>query len=114
MNNEDFELHNIPMLLGANKSKEYQNQIIRLSTSLLKFLKENHLLINVEPFDLEGNLKTDFILMESAVTEDGFDLFKKYVPGWLKYLNKSTVENKYENISRLEKGLAKIRELKNL
>lgn len=48
MNNEDFELHNIPMLLGANKSKEYQNQIIRLSTSLLKFLKENHLLINVE------------------------------------------------------------------
>ncbi|OCG77965.1 hypothetical protein A9G42_00975 [Gilliamella sp. Nev6-6] len=49
-----------------------------------------------------------------TVTEDGFDLFRKYVSGWLKYLDKSTVENKYENISRLEKGLAKIRELKNL
>jgi hypothetical protein len=80
---------------------------------LIKFFKENQLLINVEPFDLEGNLKTDFVLMKSSVTEDGFELFKKDVQGWFLYLDRSVAENKFKNISRLEKGLAKIRELKN-
>jgi len=110
MNNKDFELHNIPLFLNANKSKDYHEQIIRLSTSLLMFLKENNLLINAEPFESNGDLKIDFVLMRSNVTNDGLELFKKDVPGWCKYLDKSTVPNKYENISRLEKGLAKIRE----
>lgn len=113
MNNQDFELHNIPILLSANRSKEFRSQIIRSTTSLLKFFKENQLLINVEPFDSEGNLKTDFVLMKSSVTEDGYELYKKDVQDWFRYLDRSVAENKYENISRLEKGLAKIRELKN-
>ncbi|WP_218057021.1 hypothetical protein [Gilliamella sp. HK2] len=58
-------------------------------------------------------MKTDFVLMKSSVTEDGFELFKKDVQGWFLYLDRSVAENKFENISRLEKGLAKIRELKN-
>jgi hypothetical protein len=51
--------------------------------------------------------------MKSSVTEDGFELFKKDVQGWFLYLDRSVAENKFENISRLEKSLAKIRELKN-
>ena len=46
----------------------------------------------------------------SNVTEDGLALFKNTVDGWYNYLARSTDPNKYENISRLEKGLAKIRD----
>lgn len=110
MSEIDFTLHNIPMLLTRNKSKQWQEDIIKSSTVLLGFLKNNELLIGVDPFDEQGELKTDTVIKMSNVTKDGLELFKTTVDGWYNYLAKSTVPNKYENISRLEKGLAKIRE----
>lgn len=37
MSEIDFTLHNIPMLLTRNKSKQWQEDIIKSSTSLLLF-----------------------------------------------------------------------------
>ncbi|MGV7959559.1 hypothetical protein ACSLVK_14910 [Photorhabdus tasmaniensis] len=110
MTDIDFDLHNIPMLLGANKSKDYQEQIISISNALMCFLKDNNLLINIEPFAENGEVKKDLILRMSNVTPEGLELFKKVIPGWFSYLDKSTKPEKYQNISRLEKGLAKLRE----
>ncbi|WP_220702168.1 hypothetical protein [Trinickia fusca] len=103
----DLSLHNIPVLLSANKSDVYRDQIIRVSTVLLKFFKEHDLLIDAEPFDSDGNVKEDFVLRMSNVTGDGLELFRKVVPGWSAYIDKG---GEIENISRLEKGLQKIRE----
>ncbi|WP_205965253.1 hypothetical protein [Paraburkholderia flava] len=105
----DLSLHNIPVLLSANKSDAYRDQIIRISTSLLNFLKENDLLVNADPFDEGGKIKEDFVLRMSNVTPDGLELFKKIIPGWSAYIDKG---GEIENVSRLEKGLKKIREEK--
>jgi len=109
MNKVDLSLHNIPVLLSANKSDAYREQIIRLSTALLAFLKSHDLLTGVEPFDEGGAIKEDFVLRMSNVTDDGLELFKKVVPGWSAYIDKG---GDIENVSRLEKGLQKIREAK--
>lgn len=113
MSKIDFTLHNIPLLLTRNKSKQWQEDIIQSSTALLKFLKNNELLIGIEPFDDAGKLKTDTVIKMSNVTQEGLELFKTTVDEWYKYLAKSTVPDKYKNISRLEKGLAKIRKTKS-
>lgn len=110
MSDIDLNLHNIPMLITRNKSKEWEEGIIRSSTSLLNFMERNELLVNIKPFDKDGNLKLDTVLKMSNVTEEGLEFYKKVVIGWQNYLAKSTAPDKYENISRLEKGLAKIRE----
>ncbi|MDX5631114.1 MULTISPECIES: hypothetical protein [unclassified Brenneria] len=109
MNGVDLNLHNVPMLISRNKSKEWEDGVIRSSTSLLKFMIENQLLVNIDPFDENGKLKLDTVLKMSNVTEEGLEFYKKVVIGWQNYLAKSTAHDKYENISRLEKGLAKIR-----
>lgn len=110
MSDIDFSLHNIPMLISRNKSKEWKENIIRSSITLLSFMEKNKLLVNIKPFDKDGKLKIDTVIKMSNVTDEGLELFKNIVDGWYKYLAKSTVLDKYENISRLEKGLAKIRE----
>ena len=51
MGETDFTLHNVQMLLTRNKSKQWQEEIIKSSTVLLGFLKNNGLLVDVEPFD---------------------------------------------------------------
>lgn len=107
MNMVDLSLYNIPVLLSANKSDAYRDQIIRVSTVLLGFLKEHDLLVKAEPFGADGKVKEDFVLIMSNVTGDGLELFKKVVPGWSAYIDKG---GEIENISRLEKGLQKIRE----
>lgn len=112
MSDIDLNLHNIPMLLTRNKSKEWKESIIRSSTSLLIFMEKNELLVNIKPFDKDGNLNLDTVLKLSNVTEEGLEFYKKVVIGWQNYLTKSNAPDKYENISRLEKGLAKIREAK--
>ncbi|MCG8711054.1 hypothetical protein JHU04_004403 [Brenneria sp. 4F2] len=109
MTNTDFTLYSIPTLITRNKSKEYQESVILTATSLFKFFKENQLFVDIEPFDGNGELKLDTVLKKSNVTEEGLELFKNVVDGWENYLARSTAPNKYENISRLEKGLAKIR-----
>ncbi|MEE3664878.1 hypothetical protein V2I52_23715 [Brenneria sp. g21c3] len=110
MGETDFTLHNVQMLLTRNKSKQWQEEIIKSSTVLLAFLKNNGLLVDVDPFDEQGKLKIDTVIKMSNVTKDGLALFKNTVDGWYNYLARSTAPNKYENISRLEKGLVKIRD----
>ncbi|MEE3664891.1 hypothetical protein V2I52_23785 [Brenneria sp. g21c3] len=111
MSNVDFTLYSIPTLISRNKSKEYQKSIIRAATALFHFMDDNQLLVNIRPFDETGNLNIDIVVKVSNVTDDGFKLFKnKVISGWHDYLDRSTAPDKYENISRLEKGLAKIRD----
>jgi hypothetical protein len=45
--------------------------------------------------------------MKSNLTDEGFELFKNAVQGWLKFVDRG---GNIENISRLEKGLAHLRE----
>lgn len=113
MNEIDYTLRNLPMLLTSNKNKWWQDSVMQSSTALFGFLKKHELLIDVEPFDEEGNLKNDTVLKKSNLTPDGLELYKTAVDGWYNYLDRSTVADKYQNVSRLEKGLAKIRENKN-
>ena len=54
MSKIDFTLHNIPLLLTRNKSKQWQEDIIQSSTALLNFLKNNEVIFVSEPFDDEG------------------------------------------------------------
>ena len=109
----DYALHNLPMLLTRNKNKWWQEPIMQSSTALLSFLKKHELLIGVEPFDEQGKLKTNTIIKKSNLTPDGLELFKTAVDDWLASVDKTTAANKYQNVSRLEQGLAKIRENKN-
>lgn len=110
---KDYTLHNLPMLLIRNKNKWWLDSVMQSSTALFGFLKKHELLIDVEPFDEKGNLKTDTVLKKSNLTPEGQELFDIAVDGWFDYLARSTVPTKYQNVSRLEKGLAKIRENKN-
>jgi len=106
---DDYILHNIPTLLTRNKSKQWQEDVIESSKSLLLFLKKNKLLIDIEPFDELGELKKDTVIKKSNVTKEGLELFKTTINGWYNYLGKSNAINKFNNISRLEEGLKKIR-----
>lgn len=97
------------MLLTRNKSKEWREQILKRANVLVSFLNENDLLIDIIPFDNNNNVREDLVIKKSNVTSDGLKLFKKTIPGWSQFLDKG---GKIENISRLEKGLIKIREIK--
>lgn len=95
------------MLLSASKSIEYKAQVLNASSVLLKFYKDNELLLKeVEPFNENGEIKEDFILKVSNVTKDGLDLYKDGVQKWYKYLNKN---GNHENITHLQKSLSNIR-----
>ena len=59
--------------------------------SFIWFFKKHELLIDVEPFDEEGNLKTDTVLKKSNLTPEGQELFDIAVDGWFDYLARSTV-----------------------
>ncbi|CAN7170346.1 hypothetical protein LJR230_000232 [Trinickia sp. LjRoot230] len=107
MNNVDLTLHNIPALLSANKSDAYRDQIIRISETLLGFLKKHDLLVGVEPFDAIGKLNEEFVLRMSNVTPDGLELFKKAIPSWSAHIDSGGA---IEDVSRLEKALKKVQE----
>ena len=106
MTKDDLSLHNIPVLLSANKSDAYRQQILKISTVLLGFMKESGLLVDVDPFDLDGSVKQDFVLRMSNVTDEGLVLFKNVVPKWSAYIDSG---GSIEDVARLEKGLQRIR-----
>jgi len=108
---ENIVLCNVDLMLMRNKSREWKKSIIRSKTALVKFLYDNGLLVGIEPFDENGDLKTDTIIRKKDLTDEGFQLFQQgIVDGWYGYLDRSTVPNKYEKIGRLARGLQKIRE----
>lgn len=102
----DFELHNVSILLTLNKSVEYRGQVMAISDVLVKFLMGNDLLVNIDPYNEGGGIREDLVIKVSNVTPEGFELFKKVIPGWMQFIDKG---GKIGNISRLEKGLAALR-----
>ena len=80
----------------------------------MQFLYDNALLIGINPFIKDGTLDLNTEIRLSNLTGEGIALFKnKTVDGWLGYFDRSTSPNRFNNINRLEKGLAKLREAKN-
>ncbi|MDH0745193.1 hypothetical protein N5D61_02385 [Pseudomonas sp. GD03842] len=105
MNELDFTLCNMNTLYNAKKSKEYRESIMLNITMLMRFLKDNDLIF-IEPFDEDESLRIDFILKKSNAKPECVELFKKVIPGWFTYLDRGGDPT---NISRLNKGLTKIR-----
>jgi len=98
-------------LLARSKNIEYKESILKTRRALFRFLFDNNLLIDLNPFDEVGELNINIAVRRENLTDNGLELFKKRtVDRWLNYLDRSTAPNKYENISRLEKGLKNIRE----
>lgn len=92
---------NYSTLRKRSKSKSYQQQIEKLTTVLMTFLKE-HQLLHVEPFNEDGSLKEDLIIRQSSLSEIGNELFKVYFPKWSNYIDRG---GNIENTAILEKGL---------
>lgn len=89
-------------LLKASKNLSYRKQITDITTVLMTFFKENHL-ITVDPFNEDGSLKEDgFALYNSDFTEIGMLLFNQYFPKWSAYLDRG---GDVHNTKILEKGL---------
>ncbi len=104
--NTDFIVLDYSTLLNANKSKDYQDRIHLRMKILINFLYQNNLLVNIEPYNEQGNVKEDVILFASNLTADGLELFKKPVQNWFSAHDRGTP---IEKITILEKGLEKIR-----
>jgi len=114
MISEDTVLYNISTHLGASKNLKYKQSILDMSLSLLGFLHEKNLLIYLNPYYEDGNLKIDTIITKKNLTNEGFELFKnRIIEDWFVYLDRSVTPDKYKNISHLEKGLKKTRENNN-
>lgn len=105
VNETDFTLCSLPMLYSRNKNRTYHERITRSLTALLTFMKANELFAK-DPFNEDGSLNKAFELKQSEVTPEGVEMFRKIVPGWFTYLDKGGT---VDNLSRLEKGLEKIR-----
>ena len=101
---ENFEVINIAAYLKASKSTTFKSQIIDQYTSIFTFLAENNL-ITIDPFDGDGKVRQDLVVMRSDLTFAGFELFKKAIPAWQRSVDRS---GKYHDTSSLEKALAKL------
>ena len=102
----DLPLYDYQMFLNANKSKIYQERTNLRTKILVEFLLKNNLLINLNPYDKNNNIKTNLIIFSSNLSKDGFELFKKAVPNWYRAHDRGTP---IEKVTILEKALAKIR-----
>lgn len=102
----DLPLYDYQMFLNANKSKVYQERTNLRTKILVEFLLKNNLLINLNPYDENNNIKTNLIIFSSNLSKDGFELFKKAVPNWYRAHDRGTP---IEKVTILEKALAKIR-----
>lgn len=102
----DLPLYDYQMFLNANKSKVYQERTNLRTKILVEFLLKNNLLINLNPYDKNNNIKTNLIIFSSNLSKDGFELFKKAVPNWYRAHDRGTP---IEKVTILEKALAKIR-----
>lgn len=106
----DYKLYDHQIFLERCSDEDYKESITKAAISLMTFLKENDLLVGVEPFNEDGSLKDDIIIRKSNVTDDGLELFRKPVNNWWNALDRGTSP---EKITILERGLKKIRETKN-
>ena len=105
----DFVLFDHQLLLNRSADEDYREDTIRMSIALMTFLKNNNLLVDIDPFNEDGSIKEDLIIRKSNVTDEGFQLFVKPVNNWWNALDRGTPP---EKITILENGLKKIRAAK--
>ena len=103
----DITLFNFRTFWEANADEDYREDTIRMSIALMTFLKNNNLLVDIDPFN--GSIKEDIIIRKSNVTDEGFQLFVKPVNNWWNALDRGTPP---EKVTILENGLKKIRAAK--
>ena len=106
----DIVLFDFDAFISGSKDVDYQEAIKKMSLSLMKFLIENDLLVNINPFNQDGSVKKDLIIKKSNLTDEGFQLFVKPVNNWWNALDRGTPP---EKVTILENGLKKIRATKN-
>lgn len=109
MEANDIVLFDFDAFISGSKDVDYQEAIKKMSLSLMKFLIENDLLVNINPFNQDGSVKNDLIIKKSNLTDEGFQLFVKPVNNWWNALDRGTPP---EKITILENGLKKIRAAK--
>ena len=102
----DIVLFDFDAFISGSKDIDYQEAIKKMSLSLMKFLMENDLLVNINPFNQDGSVKKDLIIKKSNLTDEGFKLFVKPVNNWWNALDRGTPP---EKVTILENGLKKIR-----
>ena len=105
----DIVLFDFDAFISGSKDVDYQEAIKKMSLSLMKFLIENDLLVDINPFKQDGSVKKDLIIKKSNLTEEGFQLFVKPVNNWWNALDRGTSP---EKVTILENGLKKIRAAK--
>ena len=109
MEANDIVLFDFDAFISGSKDVDYQEAIKKMSLSLMKFLIENDLLVNINPFNQDGSVKNDLIIKKSNLTDEGFQLFVKPVNNWWNALDRGTPP---EKVTILENGLKKIRATK--
>lgn len=57
----DFVLFDFDAFISGSKDVDYQEAIKKMSLSLMKFLIENDLLVDINPFNQDGSVKKDLI-----------------------------------------------------
>ncbi len=107
---QDFIVYNYQTLLNANKSKDYQERIHKVTKVLIDFLTNHNLLVSIDCYDNEGNVVPNLCIYFSNLTDDGVELFRKPVRNWLSAHDRGT---RIEKITILEKGLLQIQKNKN-
>lgn len=105
----DIVLFDFDAFISGSKDIDYQQAIKKMSLSLMKFLIENDLLVDINPFNQDGSVKKDLIIKKSNLTDEGFQLFVKPVNNWWNALDRGTPP---EKVTILENGLKKIRAAK--
>ena len=98
----DITLFNFRTFWEANADEDYREDTIRMSIALMTFLKNNNLLVDIDPFNEDGSIKEDIIIRKSNVTDEGFQLFVKPVNNWWNALDRGTSP---EKVTILENGL---------
>ncbi|WP_095097409.1 hypothetical protein [Pseudomonas sp. Irchel 3A5] len=101
----DFTLFSVPMLYSRNKNTQYKEYVIQMSTALLKFLHDEGI-ISTLPFTENGDLKMDFLIRKSDVTEEGVELFKTAIPKWWQKIDRGLDRS---DVSYLKRELDKMR-----
>lgn len=105
----DIVLFDFDAFISGSKDIDYQEAIKKMSLSLMKFLIENDLLVDINPFNQDGSVKKDLIIKKSNLTDEGFQLFVRLVNNWWNALDRGTPP---EKVTILENGLKKIRAAK--
>lgn len=105
----DIVLFDFDAFISGSKDIDYQEAIKKMSLSLMKFLIENDLLVDINPFNQDGSVKKDLIIKKSNLTDEGFQLFVRLVNNWWNALDRGTSP---EKVTILENGLKKIRAAK--